>query len=57
MTKYLVRQFPLHKVVVDSKGNRSKQVHIEGSEVDLTAEEYEQYKHLVEPVKKTSSGK
>ena len=48
MAKYIVRNYALHKVVVNSKGVKSTQVYQQGESVELTDAEYQQYKHLVE---------
>ena len=48
MAKYIVRNYALHKVVVNSKGVKSTQIYQQGDPVELTDAEYQQYKHLVE---------
>ena len=48
MAKYIVRNYALHKVVVNSKGGKSTQIYQQGESVELTDAEYQQYKHLVE---------
>ena len=49
MAKYHVRsKMTLHKVNRDDDGRKTTQIFQAGSLLDLTPEEYEQYKHLVE---------
>ena len=49
MAKYYVRpKMTLHKVNQAADGRKTTQIFQEGSLVDLTAEEHEQYKHLLE---------
>ena len=49
MAKYYVRQkMTLHKVNIAADGRKTTQIFQESSLVDLTSEEFEQYKHLLE---------
>lgn len=49
MAKYYVRpKMTLHKVNIAADSRKTTQIFQEGSLVDLTAEEFEQYKHLLE---------
>ena len=54
MTKYKVRSFALHKEIFED-GKKSLQSYRPGATVELTDEEFDKYKHLVEPMPKTST--